>query len=151
MSTLDKLAACAGSWRGTNHLQDPQSNLDDESPSTAAITPLLSGKFVRFDYTWAYKGKVQEGSLVLGLDAEVVSTHWIDSWHMGTKAMNCSGTIDGDGRISVKGSYAAPPGPDWGWRIDIIPTEKSLQVTMFNIWPEGKEDLAVQAQYQRNN
>ena len=51
--------------------------------------------------------------------------------------------------LAVKGTYAAPPGPDWGWRIEITPDEGTLRVVMFNIWPEGKEALAVETVYTR--
>jgi len=58
-SVLDGLIACAGSWRGpnsTNTLQDPQSGQPEESSSTATVTPVLGGRFVRLDYTWGYHG-----------------------------------------------------------------------------------------------
>jgi hypothetical protein len=48
----------------------------------------------------------------------------------------------------VRGSYAAPPGPDWGWRTDVTPNAERLRVVMHNVWPEaqgGKEELAVEA------
>lgn len=62
-----------------------------ESPSTAVITPLLGGRFARLDYTWSYRGSPQEGSLLVGYrpDAEVVTAHCIDTWHMGHEVMAC--------------------------------------------------------------
>jgi hypothetical protein len=52
--------------------------------------------------------------------------------------------------LSVRGSYAAPPGPDWGWRIEITPDGRTLRIVMFNIWPDGsREDLAAEASYTR--
>jgi len=45
-----------------------------------------------------------------------------------------------------RGSYAAPPGPDWGWRTVIeIPDDDSFRMVMYNVSPEGKEELAVNA------
>jgi hypothetical protein len=151
MSTLDALAACAGSWRGTNKLHDPHNNVAEESAGTAAVTPVLGGKFVRMDYTWEYQGKPQEGSLLIGCDAreDTLTAHWIDSWHMGNKVMACSGPGQAGPVFSVRGSYAAPPGPDWGWRIEITPGDSELRLVMVNIWPEGKEELAVEAVYVR--
>ena len=67
MSSLDALAACAGRWQGTSTLQDPMSGIADESASTAVVTPVLGGRFVRIDYTWSYGGDAQEGSLLAGL------------------------------------------------------------------------------------
>ena len=116
------------------------------------ITPILDGRFVRMDYTWEYQGKPQAGSFLIGYEMEVekVTAHWIDTWHMGDKVMACQGTVSNNGQISVLGSYAAPPGPDWGWRTIITPGEdQSLRLIMFNISPDGQEDLAVEADYTR--
>ncbi|UCF18622.1 MAG: hypothetical protein JSU87_11815 [Gemmatimonadota bacterium] len=66
MSPLDKLAKCSGNWLGTNRLHDPTASAPDDSQSTAAVTPVLGGKFIRLDYTWAYRGDPQEGSLLFG-------------------------------------------------------------------------------------
>jgi hypothetical protein len=66
--------------------------------------------------------------------------------------MACSGRKTGGPTLSVRGSYAAPPGPDWGWRIDVIAGGEKLRIVMFNVWPQehgGKEDLAVEAVYAR--
>jgi hypothetical protein len=150
MNPLESLAACAGSWRGANTLRDPNTGKPEESPSTVAVTPVLGGRFVRVDYTWVYQGKPQEGSLLVGFDPQTgeVSGHWIDSWHMGPKAMACLGTAS-DGSIAVRGSYAAPPGPDWGWRIEIGPGDGTLRITHTNIFPDGKEGPAAEGVYSR--
>lgn len=154
MDALERLAACAGTWRGTSTLQDPMSGKADESPSAATVTPVLGGRFVRLDYTWSYDGKPQEGSLLVGLDrkAGTASAHWIDSWHMGSKVMALGGPAgDGGGALVVRGTYAVPNHPDWGWRIDLLAEDgEALRVVMYNVWPEGKqEDLAVEAVYTR--
>ncbi len=83
MSALEKLAECAGGWTGTNRLSDPSMNVSDDSPSTAELTPLLDGKFIRLDYTWAYEGAAQEGSLLIGYESApaIVTAHWVDTWH----------------------------------------------------------------------
>jgi hypothetical protein len=151
MSGLDGLAALAGRWQGTSTLQDPNTGGPDESASTAEVTPIIGGRFVRIDYTWSYGGKPQEGSLLLGYQAkaETATGHWIDSFHNGDKVMVCAGTVPADGPFSVRGSYAAPPGPDWGWRIDVLAEGDALRIVHYNIWPEGKEELAVESRYTR--
>jgi len=152
MSAFDRLSACAGSWRGTNRLQDPHTNAADESPSSLVVNPVLGGRFVRLDYTWAYHGKPQEGSLLVGRDAKPgeVTAHWIDSWHMGDTVMACRGAAVDNGALSVRGSYAAPPGPDWGWRTTITPDGgDALRVVMYNVTPDAQEQLAVEASYTR--
>ena len=150
LNALDALGTCSGRWTGLNRLSDPSQNVLDESQSTATVTPLLGGAFIRMDYTWAYQDAPQEGSLLIGYDsgAEEVTAHWIDTWHMGERAMLLSGTPEDDGSIAVRGSYAAPPGPDWGWRIVLQPeNDSALHLLMYNITPDGAEALAVETDY----
>jgi len=152
MSALDELAACSGEWTGTNRLRDPQMNVSDDSPSTAVLTPILVGTFMRMDYTWSYQDNAQEGSLLIGHDSgsAVASAQWVDTWHMGKSVMSCLGTSEVDGSIDVAGTYAAPPGPDWGWRIVLQPSGGSaLRLVMYNITPDGAEELAVETDYTR--
>ncbi|MEZ4728242.1 MAG: DUF1579 family protein [Caldilineaceae bacterium] len=152
MDTLSALVACRGQWRGNNTLQDPETGQPAVSAATATVTPLLDGRFVRLDYTWHYGDTPQAGSLLIGHDtaAGTLSAYWIDSWHMGDKAMLCQGAATGQEELVVRGAYAAPPGPDWGWRIAIIPgAGTALRLVMHNIWPDGKEELAVEARYER--
>jgi len=152
LSALEKLAECACGSTGTNRLSDPSMNVSDDSPSTAELTPLLDGKFIRLDYTWAYEGAAQEGSLLIGYESApaIVTAHWVDTWHMGEAVMSCKGTAEDDGSVVVLGSYAAPPGPDWGWRIVLQPVDgTTLRLVMYNITPDGEEELAVEADYRR--
>jgi Protein of unknown function (DUF1579) len=150
MAVPEALTPCAGRWAGTNRLQDPHANIAGDSPATAVLTPVLGGRFLRLDYTWAYRGAPQEGSILFGGDpAGALTAHWIDTWHMGDLVMACRGAVEAGGVVSVRGSYAAPPGPDWGWRIDLYPGADKLRVVMFNIWPDGREELAVEATYTR--
>lgn len=152
MSVPERLAAREGRWTGRSTLQDPSVNAPSESPSTAVVTPVLGGRFLRIDYTWEYRGNPQEGSILIGGEPNTgeATAHWIDTWHMSDQVMDCRGTAGGDGRIALIGSYAAPPGPDWGWRIEVLPGERdTLALVMFNIWPDGREELAVEASYAR--
>jgi hypothetical protein len=144
------LSNWVGSWRGNSRLIQ-HGQPERASESELAVTPVVLGRFVRVDYTWAYMGKGQEGSLLLGFDSSraVVEAAWVDSWHMGEKMMICPGEVRGDGGVSVLGSYAAPPGADWGWRIEIGPEGGGLVMRMFNISPEGKGELAVEGVYRR--
>jgi hypothetical protein len=143
MHALDGLIACAGNWRGANTLQDPNTGSAEESPATAAVTPILDGRFVQLDYTWGYQGKPQAGSLLIGFEkeTEAVTAHWIDSWHNGDRVMACEGSRPSGPAIEVRGTYPAPPGPDWGWRTEITPDgERSLRLVMFNLWPDGERE-----------
>src|SRR4051812_43542855 len=108
MSPLDPLASFAGVWRGTNTLHDPTTGKPEESVSTLTLTPMLAGRFVRIDYTWGYQGAAQEGSFLVGFDPKTdeISGHWIDTWHMGRKALNCLGVARTGPTLSLLGSYA---------------------------------------------
>jgi hypothetical protein len=152
MHVLERLMCCEGKWQGKNTLQDPHTNKPETSDSIATVVPMLNGRFVRVDYTWGYQGKPQEGSLLIGFEKneDQVTAHWIDTWHYNEKVMACAGPNPKGNTLSVRGTYPAPPGPDWGWRIDLTPADTGeLQIVMFNIFPDGKEELAVEAFYQR--
>ena len=152
MNLTDIFDSLIGRWKGTKELYftgppDP----DSVSDSALVVAPIAKGKFLSFAYTWEFKGTSHEGFLLLGNgSAEGVATAaWVDSFHMSGKIMACVGSVDEQGSISVLGSYEAPPGPDWGWRIEVMPESKSLQIIMHNISPEGEEVLAVRAMYER--
>lgn len=151
MTPVESLATLAGTWAGTSTLHDPHTGRPEPSDSALTVTPILGGRFVRLDYTWAHNGKPHEGSLLVGHDpaAGVTTAHWIDSWHMGRAVMACTGRADGVG-LAVRGTYPAPPGPDWGWRIDLTPTAAGLRLVMHNVFPAeqgGAEQVAVEADY----
>jgi hypothetical protein len=153
MPGLDTLLACAGHWAGINHLQESPDAPGEDSRSTIDVGAALGGRFVHVDQRWSYHGKVQQGTLLIGFDPDsnVASVHWIDTWHMGHRVMACSGRVTDAGGVDARGSYAAPPGPDWGWRITIEAVPKTrIDLVMFNINPAaagGAEQLAVRATY----
>jgi hypothetical protein len=141
-----------GDWTGSNLLRLSWLTPSDyHSPSHLFVKPVARGKFLSFTYTWSHEDVSQEGVILLGYDAtqEMATAAWVDSWHMSSKTMACEGSIEAQGAINVRGSYEAPPGPDWGWRIVITPKSgKKLQIVMDNISPEGAEELAVRADYE---
>ena len=80
-------------------------------------------------------------------DVEVV---WVDSWHTSSKFMLFRGEDDKEGLVAVHGTYSAPPGPDWGWRIVLgADSANEVHILMYNITPDGQEALAVEARYVR--
>ena len=157
MSALGGLLSCAGSWAGTYLLQ---MSLDDPgvtSDTTLVVTSVLQDRFDRLDQTWVWQGQPQEGTMLIGHvpDGEVAA-HWADTWHNGHSVLSLSGPASADGTVDVLGSYPAPSGPDWGWRIRIEPAGDGLTIRMFNIHPEGtevpggSEVPAVTAEYRRS-
>jgi hypothetical protein len=151
MSINKDFAKFNGNWKGTNKLYlswlpEPLK----ESDSLMTVSLKANGQFVQFDYTWSYEGEPQEGLLVLGCDdkSNAVQTVWTDSWHSRHAFMVSDGTAN-DGIVSVKGFYKVAGHPDWGWRTDIIPADDSFKVIMYNVSPDGVEELAIETEYQR--
>ena len=141
-----------GEWRGTKQLYlEPPPTPPVSSPSKLFVKPVAGGSFLQFDYDWTYEGEEQAGLLLFGYDEKnAASAAWVDSFHMSTTIMSCAGRA-ADGLADLSGSYAAPPGPDWGWRITIRSVSPNeLAIAMHNISPEGQEDLAVQIDYTRS-
>ncbi len=152
MSALKRFDKLVGQWKGTSQLWLSPQDEAQESDTTSSIALQGMGKFVAVEYTWSYKGDPQEGFLLLGTDKEgnLVRGVWIDSWHNGHVIMLLNGPVREDGIISVQGSYAAPPGPDWGWKIDLDPGQAGLyKIVMYNIPPEKQPELAVIMSYTR--
>lgn len=141
-----------GTWRGSSTLQDPTTGKPERSESGAALTTVAGSRFVRIDYTWSYQGTPQDGELLVGYRAKTgeMIAYLVDSWHMAYPAMVLDGQFGGGTTITLRGSYAAPPGPDWGWKIvvDVAATDR-LRLEMFNVSPEGEELPAVESEYAR--
>jgi hypothetical protein len=150
MANLDSFTRAAGQWRATYKLRDPGNTLSDDSDSTAVVTSVLDGRFVRVDYSWAFKGTPHEGSLLVGCqDDGTVTVPWVDSFHNGRNIMVSTGRITSTGDIDVRGSYEVPGHPAWGWRTVLSATDRALSIVMYNVTPDGEEHLAVDAQYRR--
>jgi len=150
MSVLDKLLAFTGYWQGTNSLWLSPQEPARESSTTLSLAPAVNQKFIEIKYTWVDDDNPQEGTLLIGYETErqLATAVWADSWHMGEKFMLCQGVIKENGSVDLRGFYQVSTGPDWGWRIVITPeSENALNLVMYNIWPEGKEELAVKAAY----
>jgi hypothetical protein len=153
MSLPARFAGLSGEWKGAKLLYlGGESGPEQRSASRMTIAKAARETFLLLDYTWNYQGDAQEGVLLLGYDTaqNAATAAWGDSWHMSQKIMHCTGAIDAGGVFSVLGSFEAPPGPDWGWRIALtIHDENSIGIVMHNISPDGKEELAVRAEFAR--
>lgn len=152
MGVLADLLSLSGKWNGTYRLIVEPTAPPRVSPSTVSVAPVAGSRFVRLDYEWDYEGRPQDGFLLVGYEEErgVVTAVWVDSWHMSSKAMVCEGPAGAGGSVEVRGFYAAPPGPDWGWRTVVGPgADGALRMVMYNVSPDGAEELAVEAVYTR--
>jgi hypothetical protein len=152
MADFNSLIETAGSWLGNNTLWVSPEDFPDISDSTLSVIPFLKKKFVRLDYTWKLEGELHEGNFIIGFQSKrkLYSAVWLDTWHMGDKYMTCQGLVDENGSFVLMGYYEVTEGPDYGWKTVIeIGKHESLRITMFNVTPEGKEQLAVKSVYKK--
>lgn len=141
-----------GVWAGENLLHlSWLTPTDYHSPSELKVATAVREKFLTFNYQWSHEDAPHEGLLLIGFDQDqsIANASWIDSWHSSAKPLALAGTIDNSGAIDLRGTYEVPNHPDWGWRIAVTTNGDALQVTMYNVSPEGAEDLAVRANYKR--
>ncbi|MBM3906747.1 MAG: DUF1579 family protein [Gemmatimonadetes bacterium] len=146
MPTPEKLLSLAGHWVGESALWLHPGAEARRSSARAHITAEAEGQALCVRYAWADGDAPQSGLLLLVGDAatDAVTAAWTDSWHYARQLMHCVGTSTGDS-TSVRGSYAAPPGPDWGWRLALeAVADGTCVLRMFNITPDGEEALAVE-------
>jgi hypothetical protein len=151
MSIDQKLADLVGEWKGTNRLHAswmPQPL--QVSDAKATVGSKMNGQFLSIEYTWSFENKPQEGMLLLGCDpkSDAVQAVWTDSWHSKDVLMLCSGRRDADGKVSVFGHYTVPEHPDWGWRTEIIRKPGSFRYVMYNVSPDGEEEIAVETDFE---
>lgn len=150
MSAPDSLAGLQGAWTGEGTLIRPWITPPESSYRTTATVAIVAGGFLRVDYTWSDEGTPQDGLLLLTEDKGAgVSAVWVDSWHQSQSFLISTGSRDPDGFVSVRGTYPAPPGPDWGWRTVVSVADGGFEIVMYNISPEGEEALAVRNRYGR--
>jgi len=110
----------------------------------------MNGQFLSIEYTWSFEDQPQEGLLIIGCDpkSDAVQAVWTDSWHSKDVLMLCNGTRDKDGRISVFGQYAVPEQPDGGGRTEITHTPGGFRYAMYNVSPDGVEEIAVETDFE---
>jgi hypothetical protein len=146
--------AFCGSWEGEKHLflgEGPEP--DHRCPSTLQLDSVAEGRFLRASYTWSHGGKSHAGELLFGSGLENTSATgaWVDSWHQSSRLMFLEGEAGATEGIDLLGSYEAPSGPNWGWRIQLRQSgPDALVLLMYNLSPEGTEQLAVRATYSRS-
>jgi hypothetical protein len=141
-----------GNWTGENTLRLSWMT-PPEYPSASKLTAkkAIGDKFLTLEYTWEYENTAHEGFILLGFDGkqEIVRASWADSWHSSDRPMPLAGKINEKNVLELFGTYEVPNHPDWSWQINITPTADTVQVTMYNVTPEGEKDLAVRSDYKR--
>jgi hypothetical protein len=153
MQALVDVDAVYGEWFGTNRLWFSPDEEPHVSSSGANVIFVAGARTLALRYTWEHENQVRDGMIWLRtVDGDGdVAVVWADAFHTGGDFMLCRRTPVAGALLAATGSYAAPPGPDWGWRIELYADRTDeLRIIMYNIRPEGREDLAVEAVYTRN-
>jgi hypothetical protein len=149
MMTPDLVSQMVGEWTGTNRLWLSPDDPVRESEGRATVERIAQGQFLTVRYSWSYEGGAQDGLLLVALENPDLPAVWTDSWHMARNLMMCSVDDTAADELSVSGTYAAPTGPDWGWRIAVRPESGGFALRMYNIPPGVGEVPAVEAIYKR--
>lgn len=145
------LSTLTGAWEATNQLWFMPGTPVHESASTLQVAPVVGDAVTMLRYTWSHDGASHEGVMLIR-DVSTTPPHmvWYDSFHTGGTFMVLGNGTRTDAHLAATGSYAAPTGPDWGWRIEVHTSEPGvLLVRHYNILPDGQEALAVEARYTR--
>jgi hypothetical protein len=90
-------------------------------------------------YHWSYEGKPHTGTIALRPDG----ADFTDTFHSPTPMAFTPGANKWS-LVDVFGTYPAPEGPDWGWRITLSHRPSGeLVLQMTNLTPWGEEGRAV--------
>lgn len=149
MRILEALERLSGDWQGRNLLWLAEEPL--ESETTATVRTAAGGTCLCIEYAWHYEGDPQEGLLLFGSQgAETMRGVWRDSFHSSAEFLVSDGKAEGAGAVTVLGAYAAPDGPDWGWRTQLqADGNDRFAIEMVNIAPDGQETPAVRMVFVR--
>ena len=153
MSLTDSIIRAVGSWHGKSKLHQSWLEGDNkiqESDSECHIDISEKDAYALITYRWKYNDKPEEGTILLlgAKKGDKQTGSWLDSWHQNSAIMNLNGYQE-KGIIKLSGKYSVTDHPDWGWRIELHPKEDNLTLKMFNITPNGEEEWAVEATYER--
>lgn len=149
-----RLLRLIGDWQGTAKTWlDPSPSAPPVSaPWEGAITELLGGRFVQFDYRSSVNDTPIAGRLLIAFESSegLFRTTWIDSFHTGTAVLVSVGK-PGDADVDVLGAYFIAEGvPPWGWRTRIDDSrDGELVIRMYNVKPEGEEKIGVEIALKR--
>jgi hypothetical protein len=140
------LAQLVGSWAGTTKTWIDPASEPSEARTQGSIQLILEGRFALYLYQSSVDGEPQHGMFTFGYDTTLdqYEASWVDSFHNNTAIMYCVGQGSATG-FTVVGNYPDPMGgPDWSWRteLELIDSDR-LDITAYNVSPEGGESLAV--------
>ena len=153
MPNTISLSELTGNWRGSGTLFTPWRTPPETEYDSTAFISQAARNFLKVEYTWAADGAQQDGVMLIAENRKdgSFSSVWVDSWHQSETFLLSKGSRTAGGDITLLAAYPAPTGPDWGWKTIIRPIgDGTLDVLMYNISPEGVEDIAVRNTYRRD-
>jgi hypothetical protein len=146
---IDVLDSLIGHYTGESKLWLDPTTPPFECTSEAAIRRVAGG-FFAVELSWSFKGNPEDGLLLYSYDPALkrVRCIYVDSWHMNSQFMDCTGEPTPRGDVVVVGTYKGD-GQEWRWRTEIIPDVAGFRLKAINVAPDGREALAVEAPYRR--
>ncbi len=154
MPACQLLIASEGTWKGSSKLRlvyQPGGETITESSSTLSVELDKTRSFSQIHYDWEYEGEAHHGRFLIACNDQrgEVTAGWVDTWHQSFSVMHLKGTISEKGHLNFLGSYQVDDHPDWSWRIELDSHRGGLRIRMYNVSPDGGEELAVEGHYQR--
>jgi len=137
MALTDAFKQAAGGWKGTKTVW-PGPGTDAISSDVWLDARLAArGKSLVLSYDWTASGEAQQGELGFSLSTDLATAHgwWIDSWHNDDAVMQLTGRVTESNVVMLSGTFPVSDGADWGWDIQISPTETEMDIVMWVIPP----------------
>lgn len=140
-----------GAWRGTARTWFEPGVPGNDAAFEAQARSVAGGLLTLIEYDSTIEGARLDGVLLVGRDPSSGETtiEWADTFHQ-PSVMHLRGEPTDPGEpgapLSALGSYEAPEGPPWGWRIEVSLEDEdaTLAIRHFNVPPGGEPGLGVE-------